>query len=295
MAIPEAQLDTWSHQGSITQSKNIYAAIKQTLEAPGTKYRGKSFEVFLQSSYGNDTNIYAESDVDVVICTDSIYYYDTSELTPEHLARFNATFSPTTYSHAQFKTEVVEALTKAFGGDVSVENKAVKVRANGTRRNADVVIAAEFRRYYSTTYGPDFHRGMCFFDSNGNRIANFPKMHSTNCTAKHQATAMWFKPMVRILKNMRSKLVADGSITEKCAPSYYLEGLLYNVPNGKFGTSYADSFVEAFNWIVEADRAKLVCANERYYLVRDSSHVCWAPADCDIFLDALRNLWNDWR
>jgi ribosomal protein L37AE/L43A len=294
MAIPVAQLKTWSHQGSITQSKETYAVVKQVLEAPGTKYSNRSFEVFLQGSYGNDTNIYAESDVDVVIFTDSIYYYDVSELSPANLAQFNDAFSPASYSHAQFKTEVVDALTKAFGNDVSVENKAVKIKANGSRRNADVVIAAEFRRYFSTAYGPDFYRGMCFFDSKGKRIANYPKMHSANCTTKHQATGTWFKPMVRILKNMRSKLVADRTISDKCAPSYYLEGLLYNVPTGNFGTSYGDSFVKALNWILGADRTQFVCANERYYLVRDSSAVCWACADCDCFLQAVTKLWNNW-
>ena len=67
MAIPEAELDTWSHQGSITQSASTYASIKRALEAPDSRYAGKHYEVFLQGSYGNDTNIYAESDVDVVI------------------------------------------------------------------------------------------------------------------------------------------------------------------------------------------------------------------------------------
>ena len=32
--------------------------------------------------------------------------------------------------------------------------------------------------------------------------------------------------MVRILKNMRSRLVEDGSIEKGSAPSYFLEGLL---------------------------------------------------------------------
>lgn len=294
MAIPETQLDTWSHQGSTTQSKETYATIKRVLEAPGTKYSNRSFEVFLQGSYGNDTNIYAESDVDIVICTDSIYYSDTSELSPAHLAQFNAAFSPDPYSQGKFKEEVVDALVRAFGNDVTVENKSVTIKGNGSRRKADIIVAAEFRRYFSMPYGPEFHRGICFFDSRGNRIDNFPKMHSANCTAKHQATAMWFKPMVRILKNMRSKLVADRTISNKCAPSYFLEGLVYNVPNGKFGSSYGDSFVGAFNWILEADRTKLLCANERYYLVRDASNVCWACADCECFLNAAKNLWNNW-
>jgi hypothetical protein len=64
MAIPESQLTTWSSQGSITQSANTYATIKLALESGDTTYAGKSYEIFLQGSYGNDTNVYADSDVD---------------------------------------------------------------------------------------------------------------------------------------------------------------------------------------------------------------------------------------
>ena len=40
----------------------------------------------------------------------------------------------------------------------------------------------------------------------------------------------------------------------------FLEGLLYNVPNDKFGTSYEDTFVNAYNWIINADSTEFVCA-----------------------------------
>src|ERR1035441_9094059 len=92
MAIAEAQLETWSHQGSVQQSCDTYATVKRSLEANDTKFADKSCEVFLQGSYGNDTNIYAESDVDVVIRTDSIYYYDISALSPQELQTFNTSF-----------------------------------------------------------------------------------------------------------------------------------------------------------------------------------------------------------
>lgn len=80
MGIPESQLDTWSHQGSITQSSTTYATIKNALEAGGSTYASKSYKVFLQGSYGNDTNIYSESDVDVVIQLDSTFYHNLESL-----------------------------------------------------------------------------------------------------------------------------------------------------------------------------------------------------------------------
>jgi hypothetical protein len=78
MSIPETQLDTWSRLGSVTQSRDTYATIKRMLDANDAPYTGKIFVIFLQGSYGNDTNIYADSDVDTVIRIDSIFYTDLS-------------------------------------------------------------------------------------------------------------------------------------------------------------------------------------------------------------------------
>jgi hypothetical protein len=308
MAIPETQLETWSHQGAGVGSRDTYATVKGALEAADTKYAQKSFDVFLQGSYGNDTNIWAESDVDVVIRLDSIFYYDTSALMPVELAEFNAGFSAGTYPYADYKGHVTAALEKKFGAHVAPGNRAVKIKANGARRSADVVVAAQFRRYYSklsplmqlsgyTTVpsGPLlYERGICFLNSEGKRIVNYPKQHSANCTAKHQVTNQWFKPMVRILKNIRSKLVANGAIQPGCAPSYFIEGLLFNVPDAMFGNSYGDTFVAAINWIFQADRTVFQCANKEHNLVKDGSPTCWPSSDCDTFLNEVANYWNNW-
>src|ERR1700751_1344006 len=60
--------------------------------------------------------------------------------------------------------------------------------------------------------------GMCFFTPDNSQIANYPNQHCENLTAKHQATNNKFKPLVRIFKNMRSKLIEDGLIEEGSAP-----------------------------------------------------------------------------
>lgn len=159
-----------------------------------------------------------------------------------------------------------------------------------------MLVTTEFRRYYKfLNAGDEGHTtGICFFSADNTRIANYPKLHSANCTAKHQATNGWFKPMVRILKNLRSRLVDDGTINAGVAPSYYIEGLLYNVPNDKFGGSYTDTFANCFNWIIETDRSNFVCANQQYYLLRENSPVTWRDGKCTEFLNATRDLWTQW-
>lgn len=179
-------------------------------------YSSKAYEVFLQGSYGNDTNIYAESDVDVVIKLDSNYYHEVSLLTPPQQALFQSPATSTFYAPATYQMDVTQALRAAFGHSVSPENKAVKVPASSGRRAVDVIPAFQFRRYYQAPGFPFplYHEGISFFTSGGQQINNFPKQHSANLTAKHQATNEKFKPLVRILKNMRTVLLDRRMISK---------------------------------------------------------------------------------
>lgn len=296
MAIPESQLETWSHQGSITQSSATYNTIKGALEVAGSPYAGKDYNVFLQGSYGNYTNIYAESDVDIVIQMNNTFYHDLKKLPDAQKQAFNAAYSNAEYPYDSFKKDVLTVLTDKYGDDINSGDKAISIAANGGRRKADVIAAVQYRRYHKflTTSDQLYDEGICFFSSSGEQIANYPKYHSDNLTAKHQSTQKGFKPMARVLKNLRGKLVDEKVIASGVAPSYYLEGLLYNVPDDKFTTSYGDSFVNCINWIQEADRSKFVCANKQYYLLWEDSPVTWRASKCDEFLAAAVELWNQW-
>lgn len=297
MGIPESQLETWSHQGSITQSSNTYNTIKNVLEASTTPYAGKNYKVFLQGSYGNDTNIYAESDVDIVIRLDDCFQSDLSKLTEEEKAAYRAAHSDATYTHVDFKRDVQSVLTTKYRSAVQDGGKAIAIDANGSRRKADVIPAIQFRRYFKfrSTSDSSYTEGICFFNAAGERIANYPKQHSANLTTKHRATSKRLKPMVRVFKNMRSRMVDDGLIMAGIAPSYYIEGLLYNVPSDRLTLSYQDCVVNTLNWYQqEAVKTDLVCANEEYYLLRDGSHTCWTQANCDAFVEAAVKLWNEW-
>src|SRR5436305_1484796 len=232
MAILESQLETWSKQGSVTQSSTTYQIIRNALLDSKAVYANKTFEVFLQGSYGNDTNIYAESDVDTVMRLDSIFGYGISNLPPEQQAAFQQVFGSAIYTFAEFKQGVITRLSNAFGADnVTPGNKAVRIQANGSRRSADVVACYQYRRYirFNSVNDYEYVPGIIFPSESDGYIINYPKLHSENGTAKHQAAEKNFKPLVRIFKNMRGKLEADALIEKGIAPSYFIEGLLYNV------------------------------------------------------------------
>jgi hypothetical protein len=296
--IPLAQLETWSGQGAIATSKATYATVKAALEDANATYTDRDFKVFLQGSYGNDTNIYAESDVDVVIRYDGAFFHDIKERPADEQAAFQAVHSDnTTYFYSDFKEHVRQALRAKFGNSVKPGTKAFKIEAGGNRRNADVIVAFEYRRYFKfkSRYDESHVPGICFFLSDGTRVANYPDQHSENLTAKHQATGNKLKPMIRIFKNLRSKLMDDGLIAKGSAPSYYIEGLLYNVPNDQFNGDYQDIFLNILNWLYATpDRTEFVCANKQYYLLWNNSHTCWPCADGANFVNAAIKLWNEW-
>jgi hypothetical protein len=297
MAIPKAQLETWSHQGSISQSSNTYNGIKEVLENSLTPYASKSFKVFLQGSYGNDTNIYAESDVDIVIRLDSCFNTDLTRLDEREKAAYRAAFRDATYTHRDFKKDVVSVLRDQYGNSVKCGSKAITIDANGSRRKADVIAAIKYRKYLKFRSLNDAHyvEGICFLSSSGKLITNYPVQHSLNLKTKHQNTSNSFKPLARIFKNMRSRMVEAGLIESNIAPSYFVEGLLYNVPNDKLTFSYERSVVNILNWYQqEASKMDLVCANEQYYLLRDGNHNCWIQENSDKFIAAAIELWNQW-
>jgi hypothetical protein len=297
VAIPEAQLETWSHQGSVAQSRNTYASVKATLEDSSSPYFSKSFASFLQGSYANDTNVHRDSDVDVVMRLDSTFYHDADRLPSDQYGAFQRAYpGSATYGFSQFKSDVAKWLAKKYSG-VRVGSKAIFIPGSGNRRDCDVLVCAQFNYYYRFTSISDDNKddGICFFLADGTRIVNFPKQHSDNCTIKHKATNDWFKPMVRIYKNMRNVLVDSNLLRDGVAPSYFIEGMLWNVPVDQFGRSYSDTFVATYNHIANADRSKFRCANGIHPLLQAGSHVSWSPANCQAFLDALADLWNRWR
>jgi hypothetical protein len=299
MSIPLSQLETWSGQGAVTTSKDTYATVKAALEHKDAKYTDRNFKVFLQGSYGNDTNIYAESDVDVVIRYDGEFYHNIKELPVDEQVAFQTAFPGNgSYAYSDFKGHVIEALKTKFGDSVKPGTKAIKIEASGNRRNADVIVAYEYRRYskFKASWDEDHVKGICFFLSDWSRVANYPSQHSVNLTTKHQAASSKLKPMVRIFKNMRSKMIDDKMIKDGSAPSYYVEGLLYNVPYDKFTGDYQNITRNILQWLSDTpDRTKFVCANEMYYLLRDGLHTCWSTTDGKNYIDAAIKLWNNWK
>ncbi len=114
MAIPESQLTTWANQGAITTAKSTADSLKNALNSYSDWPSGVDFEVYLQGSYKNDTNIRAnirgDSDVDVVAHLNSTFYSNLSEEQKRILG-----LTPATYHLSNFRSDVLKILKNYYG------------------------------------------------------------------------------------------------------------------------------------------------------------------------------------
>ena len=67
MPIPGSILGSWSHHHSGTASKQAHVSIRNALARHTGWAKETKYDIFLQGSYKNDTNLRRDSDVDVVV------------------------------------------------------------------------------------------------------------------------------------------------------------------------------------------------------------------------------------
>ena len=151
MPIGEKQLETWAKQGPTGQFTSTYNTMRGHLLDKAAPYPVDDVDVFLQGSYGNTTNVYADSDVDIVLKQTGAYYYDLSDVGGPQDALRERTLGDDVYGYEQFKADAEGYIKRLYNG-VQVGKKAVFVPGNNGRRNADVLVCQQFRRY--TSYAP---------------------------------------------------------------------------------------------------------------------------------------------
>lgn len=295
MPIPVVQLERWTHQGGTTASSNAYAAIDCALIAPGSGLRGHSFEIFLQGSYRNDTNIRADSDIDVVVALNETSINDSSELAPIDRILFPAR-QPPVYPIESFRRDVVAALRTAFGIlRVREGSRAIHVNT-GHGREADVIPAIRYYRHYRNALLPQLlhHEGIALL-SGTQWIYNFPIQHIQNGQAKNAAGRAGgrYKPTVRMFKNARNKAVERGVVADGDAPSYFIEGLLSNVPDNLFTNDPSATFVGIYEHLHPRQGGTLISQNGIIPLI-GATTTQWQLAAAQQFMAGLRRLWNEW-
>lgn len=304
MTISESQLVTWSNKGADVTAKQTHEQIRNVLTSRNSVLtvngyqEGRDYEIYLQGSYRNATNIRADSDVDIVVQCNRAYTHDFSLLSyaEQSLLAINGfTGCPDPYLHwLIFYNHVLASLKYKLPRQVNQGNKSLKIAKIANRLGVDVIPCIQHRKYYSLK---DFHQGMTLHTKNDAlQIINFPKLHYQNGAYKNQnLTGERYKPTVRLFKNARLYLEEQGLIIKGSVPSYFLECLFYNVPDEKFKPLFQETYKESVAWLYQnfqsGDARKFICQNKQLYLFGNGADQ-WEYYSAKCFVTQLANLWN---
>ena len=293
MKYSEQQLQSWTTPLSKTEEQrveNTINMIKSALDV-SRDFNTLDYEVFVQGSYANNTNVRSDSDVDVCVMLKSTFYFDL----PQGKTRADYGFGPGTIDFEQYRDLVKKALQAKFAQPfVTDGNKSLKARENTYHVQADIVPAFQHRNYaYSSSQSTwDYVEGTRFYAKDGREVTNYPKVHIKNGIEKNTRTNYRYKKLVRIMKHIKNEMVDAGQTDGDKITSFLVECLVWNTP---------DKTITAYSSWTETVRQTIIYL---YNAIKDGNHTEWGEVSEMLYLfrgrkwtdqDALQWLHDAWN
>jgi len=206
---------------TVAAVKSLHESIRETL--------GDGYETFLQGSYRNDTGVADLNDVDIVAVRTSLVSGVFTSITS----------STSAVTWDRIFQDVQDALesSRHYKGKTTRGDKCITVNTNFS---ADVVPAVKIAIDGSDPIA------IYSFRERAER-KNYPRVHYQNNVSKQARTSNAYKQTVRLFKRWARNWFAGT----KVAPSFYVECLVYRVPDHLFVDDGATSFFLVGNHIVE--------------------------------------------
>jgi hypothetical protein len=169
-----------------------------------------------------------------------------------------------------FRTDVLNSLSEEFPEYVTDHPKAICVASDPyeatPRLDADVLVccpivffASELEHHYGDrTIGEALadqgaRQGICFWPKDdGPMIVSFPRLHIRAMRHKNNGANGNFKPVIRAVKRLRNEILLSSPEYQQSWKSYWLECLLYNVPDEHFRASKYNATVAALEYCQDA-------------------------------------------
>lgn len=282
MPIPGSILSSWSHPHSNKASKQAHTSIRDALESYTLSGKGFKHSIFLQGSYKNDTNLRRDSDVDVVVQLAVKLSPKAAKLSGTKLENDEA--HKLTYERwKSFRSQVLKALRATYGTEaVTTGRKSIKLAKGKIHALADVIVTVHCGAGLAF-YLPDEH---CW-------VVSYPEQHHSRGLKKEKATTNRFKRTIRMFKTARNQLEDNHMIKKGTAPSYFIECLLYNVPDGLFKPRLDQSYSGIVGYLETANLQRFKCQNGIHGFFEPSKNL-WSQDKARKFIRVLRQLWETW-
>ena len=134
--LPSNKLESWQGIGAQQSSINSHNSVRSAL-LNSSRLRGIKYKIFLQGSYKNHTNIRADSDVDIVIMLNDVFFCNISDDQRRSLG-----YQDAKYGYSDFKNDIFWILSEHYGPEnVKKGNKSIKLSFNSIGYvPADIII-----------------------------------------------------------------------------------------------------------------------------------------------------------
>jgi hypothetical protein len=224
----EDRLSGWTGPSSASEQEKQDRTERMIREAAKehAAFDGCDLTVYAKGSYANNTNVKADSDVDIAVqCGNAIYWDKASTNAGPPSTPYHGIWTP-----ARLRSELETALRKKFPGQVDASGStAFRIHSGTARVDADVVPCFDYHYYFSST---NYREGAKVFKRDGSSLINYPAQQLANGRAKNNRTNQFYKKAVRIMKRVENAmLVAD---VHRQVPSFLVECLVYNCPDSVF-------------------------------------------------------------
>ena len=93
-----------------------------------------------------------------------------------------------------------------------------------------------------------------------------------------------------MFKAARNRLVEKKALKKEDAPSYFIECLLYNVPDSQFKPELGPTYTGVLDWLNEAQFKEFVCQNSQVPLFGRGREK-WTVQTAQAFVKAPQGLW----
>lgn len=293
MRYSENTLQSWTAPLSETEKNRVENTIRMINDAIQSKEElaDINYEIFVQGSYANNTNVRQNSDIDVCVMLTTSFYTNYEE----GMSSSDFGYTDGGMSFQEFREFVIDALRKKFGYDsVSPQNKCIDIDANSYHVNADVVPALQYRDY-KIIHSRDkdkYVEGIKFRSQDGKWVINYPKDHIGNGRKKNNDTNYRYKKLVRIMKHIRNEMVSTDKVNGDVITSFLVECLAWNVPNSyitkhdTWNETLQDSIAYLWNAIDDGNVNEWGEVSERLYLFKGHK---WTLQDAKDFLGKMYN------
>lgn len=285
-------LESWTRpvsESEDTKINNAISMVKSALQRDAN-FNNLNYEVFVQGSYGNNTNIRINSDIDVNVMLTSSFF----SRYPEGLGNRDYGFVDVSIDYQNYQTLVLTALRNKFGSNsVTVGNKSLKIEANTYRVEMDCIPTIQFKNYeYLESRKADiFKEGVKYIANDVTIVINYPKVHIENGKAKNINVNRRYKRTVRLFKRIRNKMREENMNNYENITSFLLECLIWNIPDTRFTNyiSWDDILKNTLGYLIDAfdssEYDKMTEVSKMFYLFHDSRK--WTHREVKEFLDDM--------